>query len=120
MLKPRHINAAVIKAWAEGQDIEYYSNHKNKWETYYMDKHFMHSVNAVWGPWNSFDSYKWRIAPKKVMIRHALLGSTVLCYTKNYSDTEDKVFINIENDPNITWLDDWHEASFGPENTTKE
>ena len=64
-------------------------------------------------------NFEFRIKPKKVLIRH---GSSPYCeggypfvVVKHYSSETDSVSAAWENDESVTWLDNWHEASFGPE-----
>jgi hypothetical protein len=115
----QHPNSEVIKAWADGEEIQFNSTITPEvgWRKYIQSEHLrMGGVN--WGPWNANqDMYKWRITPKKVMIRHATHGDlgTVAVYLKNYNKSEDQATARAEDAADIIWLDEWHEASFGPE-----
>lgn len=98
----------VVIAWMDGETIQF------KFDGDWVDE--VPFSQALHIP----DIYhEYRIKPKPVMIRHALhsLATAPLVYVKNYNEKEDKVSKEAEYDPDIIWLDDWHEASFSaPEN----
>ena len=115
----QHPNSEFIKAWADGVALEVRdkTNPNNPWLI------FVQNSNTRWGPWCSCpDNWEWRIAPKKVMIRHALRGNmerNVWAYTKGFHPDDDDITQHVENriakGDDIKWLDEWHEAGFGPE-----
>lgn len=102
-------NAEIIKAYAEGREIQYKIH--GDWYTY-------NSMSGDYntGPWSS-TYFEWRIAPKKVMLRHGKIVSTgtIQVFLKNYNLEEDRFSSEYSEPGNVDWLDDWHEASFGPE-----
>ena len=57
MNKP-HVHAEVIKAWADGAEIEYFHNSRNKW------------VSCTEPLWNS--NSKYRVKPAKPKVTHKI------------------------------------------------
>ena len=101
-----HRNAEAIKAWADGHEIQY--NAHGVWYTYSFS-----AQSGDLGPWGDV-YFEWRVAPKKVLIRHAMCDGKIVTLLKNYSTKEDAVALELQTRPGLLWLDDWHEASFGP------
>jgi len=58
----RHKHADFIHAWAEGAEIEYWSDTQNKWKT------------PVWQPsWNNDDQYRIKPAPKPDKVSYVMI-----------------------------------------------
>ena len=98
----RHPHYDVIVAWAEGKKIQLL-NTQDCW----VDLDMLMAPTFI-------ASLKYRIKPDPVMIRHfrAPGNSVILIAAKNYSASEDRYLNDVEG--SAIWLDDWHEASFGP------
>ena len=104
----RHPHADIIIAWANGETIGVLD--ESNWMT--VDP----NVAPTFAPRD-----KYRIKPKVVMIRHYTLkngNTTMSIAVRNYSDVEDIYVSQMEASDDVIWLDDWHEASFGPASST--
>jgi hypothetical protein len=93
MNKP-HKYAALIKAWADGAEIEYKPFPDTTWQS------FPHLS------WNELNEY--RIKPKTIKFRNALMSDGFQPY---YVITYNSPSAIIENNPGfIKWLGDWQEV----------
>lgn len=54
-----HPNAEVIKAWADGQTIQYFSPSAECW----FDQGGPEDASPQTGPWSNDTMYKWRVKP---------------------------------------------------------
>lgn len=106
-----HPNKDILIAIANGEEIEW--RYKNgPWKVVQQIEY----AYELFFP-QDYPDYSFRIKPKKVMIRHAKYkdGSTVFVFTKNFNKFEDIASSAVEKSGDLVWLDEWHEASFGPE-----
>ena len=95
-MKQRHKHADVIIAWAEGKDVQVWSDINNKWYDL-----------ALKDP--SFNGKNYRIKPPAKKYRVVLFeGDTGARYTSTVDTSEDANFYE-EGSGFIRWLTDWIE-----------
>ena len=94
----KHKHADIIKAWADGETVQYYNIFCGDWQD------VAHDI-AAWHP-----SEKYRIKPKTIRYRAALMASAHSEYeTFALSQLEEEV---VSEDANfVRWLTDWIEVA---------
>lgn len=102
--------AEIMLAYANGEKIEYKVAGHAAWD----------DTPSLSGPAFNWCNTEYRIKPKKVMIRHALgTEGMVSVLLRGFNTAEDSVTDVWESDTRTIYLDDWHEASFGPQDSSK-
>ena len=108
-----HPNKDLLIALANGEEIEWRYRNQPWQSNQYQANRFL--VVVLTYP-EDYPDYSFRIKPKKVMIRHARdAGGNIFVFTKNFSQQETNAAEMAEKSNRMIWLDEWHEASFGPE-----
>lgn len=101
----------IVIAYLDGETIQC-QNYEGRW----VDVSKFDPQVGIQG--FSTNNVEYRIKPKPVLIRHftfLLSGAYVYTAVKNWSETADKHAQRVEEDSEVMWLDDWHEAPFNKE-----
>ena len=112
-----HPNKDILVALANGEEIEWRYKEGKWWQLQVGSPSRLDAdaMVALLGP-EYYPDYSFRIKPKKVMIRHACdAGGNVFVFTQNFNKQETNAAEMAEKNNRMIWLDEWHEASFGPE-----
>lgn len=90
----RHPHADVIHAWADGDEVQYWSNYRGKW----ID---------IDNP-NFYHDHKYRIKPTPKQWYEAVPEHGVLCWVKQGEEAIPVVTNIVEciGDPDFPWLDE--------------
>jgi len=102
----KHKHADVIHAWADGKAIQYSSIRLDDWQDY--------NLIDLDSNWINNPEIKWRIKPKTLRYRVALMKGGAGNYWAKLVHTEDEVMIDVAYNTYYTnyvkWLTDWVEV----------